>query len=610
MSGGPGCDTARATTPLVYRPDVDGLRAIAAGSIVLAHAGVPLLRGGFLGVDIFFVISGFLITSILERELGEGRFSLARFYERRARRILPSLLLVVTCCIPPALYLMLPEYRQNFGQSVVATLFFSNNLLLALTSGYWELESSFKPLLHTWSLGVEEQFYLAFPLLLAVLWRFGRRARLGAILLLAAGSFALSDHGWRAYPAVSFYLPTSRAWELMAGCAAAYVVREPRRFDPWIAAAGLALVIVPMVVFSEITPSLWAAAPVAGTVGLILFSRPGGAVYHLLSLRPMVFVGLISYSLYLWHQPLFAFARIASPQPPGGWTMAGMTLAALALSTATWRFIEVPFRRPSAVPLRTFVPAALTINGVLIALGLTLHLAQGFPRWTYPNLEPGATAHIAYNERIRRYATTAFPGNDRPGILVMGDSFARDAANILIESGALEGKNLVYAENVPACSEDPSAAPIDPALIARAAVLVVALSWQGPDCARKMKEALSVHSSAPVVFVGPKHFGANVNPFGRVPMERRASVFSIAPQPTVVLNEALRSEIPRERYIDQMRALGPDGRRVRFFDGRGNPLTADRIHLTLYGARFVARALQRSGSPALRAVAQAQPPAR
>lgn len=599
----------RAATPLTYRPDVDGLRAIAAGSIVLAHGGVPFLRGGFLGVDVFFVLSGFLITSILERELGEGRFSLVRFYERRARRILPALVLVLTCCIPPALYLMLPEYRQNFGQSVVATLAFSNNLLLALTSGYWELESSFKPLLHTWSLGVEEQFYLAFPMLLAALWRFGRRARLGAILAMGAVSFALSEHGWRAYPEVSFYLPTSRAWELMAGCAAVYLAPLPRRFDSWIAAACLALVTVPMVAFSEPGPSPpgWTAIPVVGTVGLILFSRPGGAVYRLLSLRPIVFVGLISYSLYLWHQPLFAFARIASPQPPGGWTMTALTLAALALAAATWRFVEVPFRRPAVVPLRALVPAALTINGMLIAVGLTLHLAQGFPRWTYPNLEPGGTVHIAYNERIRHYATAAFAANGRPGVLVMGNSFARDAANILIESGALDGKNLVYAETVPACSEDPSAPPVDPALIASASVLVVALDWQAPGCAGRMKRALAVHSSRPVVFVGPKHFGANINPFGRVPMERRASVLSVAPERTVASNEAFRREIPPERYIDLMRALGPDGRRVRFFDEGGNPLTSDRIHLTPYGARFVARELLRFGSPALRAVAQAQP---
>ncbi|HZF46229.1 MAG TPA: acyltransferase, partial [Sphingomonadaceae bacterium] len=245
--------------------------------MILAHAGVKAVGGGFLGVDVFFVISGYLITTILKKDLEEGRYTLAAFYERRARRILPALLVVIGCSLPFAFWLMLPDFRQNFGQSVVATLLFANNLLLARTSGYWELESNFKPLLHTWSLGVEEQFYLAFPIFLALLWRFGARVQITAILLVGLASFAISEHGWRTYPDVSFYLPTSRAWELMAGCAAAYVTRKPRAFDNFASLLALLAIVLPMFLFDEHvpSPSYYSALPVLGAVGVLLFSWPG-----------------------------------------------------------------------------------------------------------------------------------------------------------------------------------------------------------------------------------------------------------------------------------------------------------------------------------------------
>jgi peptidoglycan/LPS O-acetylase OafA/YrhL len=164
-----------------HRADIDGLRAIAIIPVVLEHAGAPIFPGGFVGVDVFFVISGFLITGILRREMASGSFSLTRFYERRARRLLPALLVMTLFCIPFAWAWMLPEFLANFGQSIVATLLFSNNILLALTSGYWALESAFKPLLHTWSLGVEEQFYIVFPLLLFLVWKAGKAWQLGMI---------------------------------------------------------------------------------------------------------------------------------------------------------------------------------------------------------------------------------------------------------------------------------------------------------------------------------------------------------------------------------------------------------------------------------------------
>jgi peptidoglycan/LPS O-acetylase OafA/YrhL len=598
-----GAEAGADARSLAYRPDIDGLRAIAVLGVILGHAGVPFLRAGYLGVDVFFVISGYLITTILRHDLESGRLRMARFYERRARRILPALVLVSAACVPFALLLLLPDFLQNFGQSLVATMLFSNNILLALTSGYWELESGYKPLLHTWSLGVEEQFYFAFPLLLAAVWRFGRRAQVGLIVVLGLVSFGFAEYGWRTHPAASFYLPTSRAWELMAGCAIAYVPIRARRWDNLAAFLALLAVIAPMVVFDENipSPSLYSAVAVLGAAGIVLFSRPGTLASAILSVRPVVFVGLISYSAYLWHQPLFAFARAASFAPPGAGRMAALSILTLVLAAASWRWVEVPFRNSAAVPLRRFVPIVAAPTAALVALGLVPHFAQGFPRWTFPNIAAAGDVHIAYNERIRGFAAKAFPANGRPNVLLLGDSFGRDAGNVLIESGALAGMNLVYRYSYVNCSGPAGEQTVPPALFAQASVVVVALD-SDMRCVRPTMRELERSTRAPLVFFGTKSFGANIHPLARVQMaERRGTLATVEPE-VAEANERAARIVGEDRYIDLIRLLGPDGRHVRFFDDAGNPLTPDRSHLTRYGAVAAARRLRETDPPAFRTI--------
>ncbi|OWV84459.1 acyltransferase [Rhizobium sp. R693] len=301
-----------------HRREIDGLRAIAVVPVVLWHAGFAPFSGGFVGVDIFFVISGFLITGIIIHELDEGRFSLTRFYERRARRILPALFVVVVACVPFAWFWMLPDMLENFGQSVVATLLFANNLLLAKTSGYWDLEAEFKPLLHTWSLGVEEQYYVLFPLLLLILWRWGRKFAVVATAVILLASFAMCEIGGHLSPQVNFYLTTSRAWEILVGSICAFVgLRLSRTSNEALSAAGLLLIAVSIFLYDKNVPfpSLFTVVPVVGTALVLLFARQGTIACSVLSLPPLVGIGLISYSVYLWHQPLFAFARTYSLEP-------------------------------------------------------------------------------------------------------------------------------------------------------------------------------------------------------------------------------------------------------------------------------------------------------
>ena len=204
-----------------YRREVDGLRAVAVVPVVLVHAGFAAFSGGFVGVDIFFVISGYLITNILLRELEANQFSILGFYERRARRILPALFVVMLACMPFAYAWMLPDDLKNFGQSLVATSLFSNNVLLALTSGYWDLTSEFKPLLHTWSLGVEEQYYIFFPIVLMLMWRYAKKSITPLLWVALVASLLLAEAGQRVNPTATFYMLPTRAWEILMGALAA-----------------------------------------------------------------------------------------------------------------------------------------------------------------------------------------------------------------------------------------------------------------------------------------------------------------------------------------------------------------------------------------------------
>ena len=300
---------------LQYRPEIDGLRAVAVVPVILFHAGFTLFSGGFIGVDVFFVISGYLITSIILRELEAGTFTFASFYERRARRML--------CCIPFAWMWMMPLELKGFAVSMASVVAFASNIIFWRQSGYFDTASELKPLLHTWSLAVEEQFYIIFPIALLLIWRFGRKASVLSIAAVAIGSLVLCEYASRYYPSFNFYWAITRAWELMAGALCAFQILKPKQTrDNTLAALGLTLIFVSIFWFDSSTrfPSVYALLPVVGACLIILFARMGTFTARLLSTKPLVAIGLISYSAYLWHQPLFAFARTRSftAPPPSG----------------------------------------------------------------------------------------------------------------------------------------------------------------------------------------------------------------------------------------------------------------------------------------------------
>lgn len=367
-----------------YRREVDGLRAVAVIPVILFHAGFDAFSGGFVGVDVFFVISGYLITGIISAELAQGKFSLVGFYERRARRILPALTVVVAACIPLSWLLLAPSDLKDFWQSVVAVSLFASNILFWLESDYFDAAAELKPLLHTWSLAVEEQFYLFFPLLLALVWPLGARRVVAVLLGAGVASFALAQWTTENHPAASFYLLPTRAWELLIGALVALrftTASMPERVPPAarsaLGIAGLALILGSVAGYDEHTPfpSVYTLTPTVGTALILLYGTAGTWVARALSGRVIVGIGLVSYSAYLWHQP--AFARHASVGEPPGWVYLLLSVASLVLAVLTWRYVEQPFRygRSFARP-RVFALAAASA-AVLAGIGLWGSVGRG-----------------------------------------------------------------------------------------------------------------------------------------------------------------------------------------------------------------------------------------
>lgn len=360
-----------------YRPEIDGLRSVAVLPVILFHAGLGIFSGGYVGVDIFFVISGYLITTIILSQIIAGRFSLLEFYSRRSRRILPALFLVIACTIPLAFLLMLPSQFNDFSQSVAAVTIFASNILFWKESGYFAAAAELKPLLHTWSLAVEEQYYVLFPLLLLGLWRLGARPALMVLGVIFGASLIASQFLSTRAPDANFFLLLSRAWELLAGSLCAiWILKRGRSGHALASTLGLGLILASIFLYDGDTPfpSVYALAPVAGTALIILFADGGTPVGRLLAMRGPVFIGLISYSAYLWHQPLFALARLASPDHPPMAVMMALAALSIGLAFLSWKYVEQPARHypwPVRRILGTTVAASVLIASVGLALNYT-----------------------------------------------------------------------------------------------------------------------------------------------------------------------------------------------------------------------------------------------
>jgi len=427
------------TRKITYRPDIDGLRSIAVGAVVIFHL-FGVMGGGYLGVDIFFVISGFLITSILIRENEVGNYSIISFYERRIRRIIPALIFMLIVISAIAVMVLLPSDLIRFGWSILATLSFVSNIYFWRDADYFSPAAETKPLLHTWSLGVEEQFYVIFPVVIAFIYKFFRKNSIIIISCLASLSLALTIfilHLGKG--SVAFYLLPTRAWELGAGAIVALSTVFPpgRRVAGFFSFIGLGLIAV---FLFEANPYRWAPLPTAlpavlGTALLLWAGQTKNPISGLLANRPMVWGGLISYSLYLWHWPIYVLLRYRLIDEPGFVHRSLMLFSAIAAAYLSWRYVEKPFRSRSMLPSRVL---ALTGAGVLImalvAVGFVA--SKGLPR-RLPEEASRFNRFVGTNYRCPpasiipfgyAYACSIFPRSinpDRAKVALLGDSFAQ-----------------------------------------------------------------------------------------------------------------------------------------------------------------------------------------
>lgn len=439
-----------------YRPEIDGLRAVAVIPVILFHVGFGSFSGGYVGVDVFFVISGYLITTLILSAQERGSFSILEFYERRIRRILPALFTVMLVSLPFAWLWLSPGDMKDFSDSLIAVSTFSSNVLFWHESGYWESASELKPLLHTWSLAVEEQFYLLFPAFLLLTRGLGRRWTLGAVLTLATISLGLSWWAAQRAPALGFYLLPTRIWELAIGVVIGFCLlhRSQSQDSPparWrsmkaelLPAIGLGAIGFAVVCFDHRTPfpGLHALVPTLGAALVIVFCTPRSWIGRLLSSRPMVTVGLISYSAYLWHFLIFALARHRALADPDPITLGSLGVASLVLAYLSWRYVERPFRDRTKLSRKQIFRFALAGSATFIVIGLMGRATHGFAeRRGIDALSASASAQaLDVNPGLsvlcdgNKVSETACRTDEQPDILVWGDSYAMHLVDGILAS--------------------------------------------------------------------------------------------------------------------------------------------------------------------------------
>ncbi len=428
-----------------YRRDIDGLKGICIVAVILTHVG--LLPGG--SVDVFFVISGFLITGIIQKKRLEGTFSLKHFYIKRVRRILPLLLSVNVAVLFAGYFVMLPDDLENLGESVVATIFFANNILLYITDGnYWAKAVAYKPLLHTWTLAIEEQFYITYPLLLLLFKN--RKHLLLALIVLTVVSLLL--YFGTSHPMLRYYFPHTRFFQLGAGGIASFATKKLNRAGLVRVLALIALVV--LLFFSKTLhiPLLYKSPLI--TIATVLFVLPAHSPKLLVAVlenKPVRYLGLISFSLYMWHQPVLAFVRYTINPDITGWHIVVVLFVILIISILSFYIIEQPFRNEKMIKTTVVIGYVTCLLIITTAAGLWLYNKAGIVR-DVPELdiskeEAVRHMHALYNDSIYMLDKN-FVSDTKLKILIVGHSFARDWANVLLQSRYKNAIEISYIFNL------------------------------------------------------------------------------------------------------------------------------------------------------------------
>jgi peptidoglycan/LPS O-acetylase OafA/YrhL len=623
-----------------YRREVDGLRAVAVLPVILFHAGFQTFSGGFVGVDVFFLISGYLITSIVIAEQQAGTFTLAGFYERRARRILPALFVVLAACLPFAWAWLLPPDMKTFALGLAAVVLFLSNIFCANQGGYFDKAAELNPLLHTWSLSVEEQYYLLFPVLMVAAWRFGRRLTFAALLAGAIASFGLAQRSVDG-SAAGFYLLPTRGWELLAGALVAIHLSNDSRSPPakWVSElfslVGLVMVAYSVAALDSRTPfpGLYALWPVGGASLIVLFATPSTSVGRLLGSRLLVGLGLISYSAYLWHQPLLAFARHRSSQEPSQVLLALLSAAAIVLAYWTWKYIETPLRDKARFSRRAVLTcSAVGCLGFVAIAGVALE-SNGFafrvPVDQQRLLVFEETKHTAAlqldgyrmgvcllepRQGFQEFGSSCQPSGSAESMLVWGDSHAAALAHGLRQVGI-----NVAQYTASACppimdatvSKRPHCKSVNDFVSGRLTAIaplrvVLHAHWrayvdQDPvaNIAKTVAVIRKALPTAEIVVVGPvPQWSPSLPGYlvrRQIGLDREQRVETPLLRELVLIDKALGAEVVQlgARYFSAIEALCSEGRCLAIvnFNGELTPLVWDYGHLTAGGAAFLAKRL-------------------
>jgi len=439
---------------LTYRPEIDGLRAIAVGAVILYHAQITIFgyqpfRGGFIGVDIFFVISGYLITSIILKELvTTGTFSFKHFYERRVRRILPALLFVMLVSLPFAWMYLLPSSFVDFSKSILYSLGFSSNFYFHYSGQQYGAESQLlKPFLHTWSLSVEEQYYILFPIVLLITFKYFRNHLLTILVIGLIISLQIADFASRNYSSANFYFLHTRMWELLAGSILAYFEitlghrSKNKTLNLILPSVGLFLIGNFIIFFNDriFHPSFFTLSPIIGVCFIIWFSSKNGLITKILSTKLFVGIGLISYSLYLWHYPIFAFARIIDIFQKGLFVNLLLVIIILVLSIFSYYFIERPARNKNS-KFKVVLSLILILISILVALNINIIQKDGYKHrldFNIKNYELDKKKYLLENTNFEiNYNYDEY--DDRKNVLIVGNSHAEDILEIFSKTNLVD----------------------------------------------------------------------------------------------------------------------------------------------------------------------------
>lgn len=619
-----------------YRKDIDGLRSLAILSVVLFHHGFTSIPGGFVGVDVFFVISGFLITGKIFEEIQRDGFSYLQFYERRLRRLFPALSVVILFTFAAAWFIFLPDEFWRYARSLVSSQLYVSNVVFWMEEDYFNGPSELKPLLHTWSLAVEEQFYLLIAPLLAFTYIFSSRNVLRVLVFMGAGSFLICELLLQIDASAAFYLLPARMWELLLGSCLALCVAESAvwgRFREPLAIVGLVAIVASFILLDKNMrfPGASAAFACAGTVLIIMSGVDGETrVSRLLSLAPLVLIGRLSYSLYLWHWPVLVFAQYVNLEPLRSWQHLLLLPVSLTLSFLSYRFVEQPFRSRRFLSRNQIFAASAAISLGFILVGLGVWRTDGAPS-RFPHFAEAAGVSTEAQDRRagicmlgpeQQAATVWSPsvcklvdGAGSP-MLVLGDSHAAHLRHgieafagqinrpvYLISSSACPPIFDVHVRIRPNCLANNTFA-LEQIRRHGIKTVMLAANWSyaatnGVSLAELQRTVLKLQSmDIDVWVVGQLPIYALKNPqylsYRLKSANYAPSAYRVPPRNGSEINDLLKSIVPAERYLDVYSPFCSEGRCAIFQNGQ--LMVVDSAHLSPEGSAFVVGGMVAKGA--------------